>query len=162
MAELRDLRNDKRKPFSQLLAEEGMLCTIPDCGRPLTTMRGKGSSKYCIEHQLYGTSYGGAGVDGRPHTYQREWVCVCCGKDVQETLRKIRPNLEKDDPAKFNQISRGLVVGDHIIRKSDGGDDSKENIQSLCLDCDRIKTYESEDYLIGSIKAAQKSLNIDV
>jgi 5-methylcytosine-specific restriction endonuclease McrA len=41
--------------------------------------------------------------------------------------------------------------GDHIIRKSDGGADSAENIQALCLRCHAIKTIREKDFRKGSL-----------
>jgi 5-methylcytosine-specific restriction endonuclease McrA len=45
---------------------------------------------------------------------------------------------------------RGVMHGDHIIRKSDGGADTAENINSLCCRCHMIKTYKEKDYLKGN------------
>jgi 5-methylcytosine-specific restriction endonuclease McrA len=38
------------------------------------------------------------------------------------------------------------MIGDHIIRRADGGDDSEENVQSLCLMCNADKTILNEDW----------------
>ena len=38
------------------------------------------------------------------------------------------------------------IIGDHIVRKVDGGPDTEENIQSLCLDCNSDKTILAEDW----------------
>jgi 5-methylcytosine-specific restriction endonuclease McrA len=47
---------------------------------------------------------------------------------------------------------RGIMHGDHLHRKSDGGADVKDNIQTLCCRCHMIKTYKEKDYLKGKTK----------
>jgi 5-methylcytosine-specific restriction endonuclease McrA len=73
-------------------------------------------------------------------------VCDHCNKDVAEEVRKKYPNMEECDPIKFNRLCRNRVIGDHIVRQADGGDDSEENLQSLCLDCNSDKTILNEDF----------------
>jgi 5-methylcytosine-specific restriction endonuclease McrA len=42
---------------------------------------------------------------------------------------------------------RYVMHGDHIILKSHGGADSKDNINSLCVLCHSAKTAIEEDFL---------------
>jgi 5-methylcytosine-specific restriction endonuclease McrA len=61
-------------------------------------------------------------------------------------VRKKHPRIEEEDPALFSRMCRNRIIGDHIVRKVDGGPDTEENIQSLCLDCNSDKTILAEDW----------------
>ena len=37
--------------------------------------------------------------------------------------------------------------GDPYIQKAQGGANTKDNIQTLCVKCHMIKTYKDKDYL---------------
>lgn len=141
---------DKPKSMLQLKKDLGKCCTIDGCGKPLTQMEGPGSGILCREHQLNQRDYGGTGRIDRPHTFHRTFVCDDCGKDVAAEVSKKYPGLQETDPKKFNRLCRNRVIGDHIIRRADGGDDSAENIQTLCLDCNSDKTILNEDYRKGT------------
>lgn len=130
--------------------EKNLVCCIDGCGQPLTQFEGPGSDSLCRQHQLKQREYGGTGRLDRPHTFHRKWVCDHCGKDVSEEVRKKYPEMEEKDPITFNRLCRNRIIGDHIIRRADGGDDSEENLQSLCLDCDSDKTILNEDYRKGT------------
>jgi len=147
---MREMKWDKPKSMSQLKKDLGKCCTIDGCGKPLTQMEGPGSSILCREHQLNQRDYGGTGRIDRPHTFHRTFVCDECGKDVAAEVTKKYPELLAIDPKKFNRLCRNRVIGDHIIRRSDGGDDSANNIQTLCLDCNSDKTILNEDYRKGT------------
>lgn len=151
---MRDLQWDQPKPFSQIKKELGKVCSVPGCGQPLTHMQGPGSESLCRDHQLRLVEYGGVGKVERPHTFHRKWVCDECGKDVSLEVDKKYPGLKEKDPATYNRLCRNRIIGDHIVRRSDGGEDTEENIQSLCLDCNSDKTILSEDYRKGN-KAEQ-------
>jgi 5-methylcytosine-specific restriction endonuclease McrA len=110
-------------------------------------MTGPGSDKLCRPHQLLQTEYeGGVGRIDRPHTFHRKWVCAHCGKDVSLAVSEKYPNLEEENPKLFNRLCRNRIIADHKVRKADGGDDSEDNVQSLCLDCNSDKTILSEDW----------------
>jgi 5-methylcytosine-specific restriction endonuclease McrA len=123
-----------------------LVCCIDGCGKPISQMTGPGSDRLCRDHQVKQRDYGGVGRMDRPHTFHRKWVCDHCGKDVSEEVRKKFPEMEDQDPVTFNRLCRNRIIGDHIIRQADGGDNSKENLQSLCLDCNSDKTILNEDY----------------
>lgn len=145
----RDFKKDKLKSSQVLESQYGMSCCMDGCGKPLTKWQGPGQDLYCRDHQLKLVEYGGTGRSDRPHTLNREFVCDSCGKDVEAEVSNKFPGLRESDPRLFNRLCRNRIIGDHIVRKSDGGDDSKENIQSLCLDCNSDKTIMSEDYRKG-------------
>lgn len=126
--------------------QKGLTCTLEGCSNPLTQKTGPGSDKLCRQHQKLQKEFNGPGRLDRPWTFFRKWTCDDCGKDVREEVRKKYPHLEEDDPIVFYRMCRNRMIADHIVRRADGGDDSEENIQSLCLDCNSDKTILSEDW----------------
>ena len=141
---------DIPKSQSQLKKELGKPCSIPGCTNPLTHMEGPGSGVLCRDHQLKQREYGGMGRVDRPHTFHRKFVCDECSKDVSIEVDKKHPGLRESDPMLFNRLCRNRVIGDHIVRRSDGGQDTEDNIQTLCLDCNSDKTILNEDYRAGN------------
>jgi hypothetical protein len=152
MSKLRDPNKDKLKSQSVLTEQvrANRLCTVDGCKNPLTMFDGPGSDVLCRDHQLKLVEYGGAGKIDRPHTLHRQWVCAGCGKDVLAEVDKKYPGLKESNPALFNRLCRNRIIGDHIVRRADGGDDSEENLQSLCLDCNSDKTILNEDWRKGN------------
>jgi len=150
MSKLRDSQYDKRKSRGVLKEQitSGKCCQLEDCTNPLTHYEGPGSDSYCREHQLLLAEYGeGLGKADRPHTFYRGWVCVKCKYDPRED-----PQFDDiEDPFHKLRCMRGVMHGDHLIRKSDGGSDTKDNIQTLCCRCHMIKTYKEKDYLKGKL-----------
>lgn len=144
----RQPQDDKLKSLSVIKRqhESGATCSIPGCCNPISNMTGPGSDLLCREHQLQQREYGGPGRIDRPHTFHRKWVCAHCGKDVSLAVREKYPDLEEENPKLFNRLCRNRIIADHIVRKADGGDDSADNIQSLCLDCNSDKTILNEDW----------------
>lgn len=126
--------------------EEGLTCQIPGCDNPVSIMTGPGSDIFCRDHQLNQQEYGGTGRIDRLHTFHRKWVCSHCGKDVSSAVSEKYPELEETDPKMFNRLCRNRIIADHIVRRADGGEDTEENIQSLCLDCNSDKTILNEDW----------------
>jgi hypothetical protein len=148
MASLRDPNKDKLKSQS-ILKEQCRLqckCKLEDCDNDITIFDGPGSDGYCREHQLQLVEYGGMGKAERPHTFYRDWVCVKCGYDC----RKDPDILEIEDPWDQLVVMRTVMHGDHLHRKSDGGKDIAENIESLCCRCHMIKTAKEKDFRKGT------------
>jgi hypothetical protein len=58
-----------------------------------------------------------------------------------------------DEPLCRHCKSAGIVrvatIVDHVVPLDKGGDDSDDNVQSLCFDCHRIKTTQ-EDHFLGA------------
>ena len=145
---LRDPKFDKPKGLAQIQRDMGKICKA--CGEPVSNFEGPGSDVLCRKHQIGQRQYGGTGRIDRPHTFHRTFVCDDCGKDVATEVGKKYPTLQESDPTLFNRLCRNRVIGDHIIRRADGGDDSAENVQTLCLDCNSDKTILNEDYKKGT------------
>lgn len=151
---MKDLRFDILKSQDQIAKEFGKTCTIPGCNNPLTVMQGPGSGTLCREHQVSLREYGGMGRIDRKHTFHRDWVCDECGINILEDPRI----AAIPDEAVRKQVGRVCMHGDHNKdRKSDGGDDSAENVRSLCFVCHAIKTITQKDYLKDRGKKLKKA-----
>jgi 5-methylcytosine-specific restriction endonuclease McrA len=139
---MRELKWDQPKSLSQLKKEQGKVCSVPGCGKPLTHMQGPGSGVLCRDHQVQQRDYGGLGRYDRPHTFHRKWVCDECGTNVLEDPRL----ADIEDEIVKRRVARILMHGDHQERQADGGDDTAANIRSLCYVCHAKKTVLNEDY----------------
>jgi hypothetical protein len=139
---MRELKWDQPKSLSQLKKEQGKVCSVPGCGKPLTHMQGPGSGVLCRDHQIQQREYGGLGRYDRPHTFHRKWVCDECGTNVLEDPRL----ADIEDEIVKRRVARILMHGDHQERQADGGDDTAANIRSLCYVCHAKKTVLNEDY----------------
>jgi hypothetical protein len=140
---MRNPSHDKMKSPAQLSKDLGKTCCIPGCGQPLTHMDGPGSDSLCREHQLYQREYGGMGRLDRLHTFHRTWCCSECGYNALEDPRL----ADIEDEMIKRRVARVLMHGDHHgERRADGGDDSAQNVRSLCFVCHAKKTVLNEDY----------------
>lgn len=146
----RDPGKDRMKSQSVLKEQDraGCICRLEDCNQLLTIFDGPGSDSLCRQHQLEQVEYGGMGKADRPHTFYRNWVCEDCGYDPREDDKRFGSIL---DPFHKTRAMRGVMHGDHQVRKSDGGGDSAENIRTLCVLCHMAKTYREKDYLAGKL-----------
>ena len=151
MATLRNPDRDKLKSQSVLREQIRLksVCCMDGCDKLLSMFEGPGSDVLCRDHQLKLVEYGGAGKIDRLHTLHRKWVCDDCGVDVSEQVKAKYPTLEKENPVLFNRLCRNRIIGDHQVRRADGGNDSEENIRSMCLNCNSDKTILSEDWRKG-------------
>jgi len=149
MAKLRNPNLDGLKSPSVLKGQvlSNIQCKLEDCSDPISIYDGPGSVCLCRNHQLQCVEYGGQGKAERPHTFYKGWICECCGYDPREDTII----LEIEDPFDQLRVMRGVMHGDHIERKSDGGNNSAENIQTLCCRCHMIKTYKEKDYQKGRL-----------
>lgn len=154
MVKLRDPNKDERKSIAVLKEQhrKNKTCMLVDCANPISVFEGPGSDSLCREHQLDCVEYGGMGKAERPHTFYRGWECSTCGYDPRKD--DLRFGHIEDEYHKLRAM-RGVMHGDHIHLKSQGGNDSKINIQTLCVLCHMAKTYGEKDYL------GQKKLSTD-
>lgn len=149
---MRESIYDKFKPLSQQRREAGKKCS--HCDEPLTLFQGPGSDTLCRDHQLIMIEYGGVGRLDRPHSFHRNanFICDDCGWSILDDHRLA--GIEDED--KKRQVARILLHGDHLIRQADGGDDSKENVKSLCVVCHAKKTVLNNDNRPGIIKGERR------
>ena len=144
MVKLRRREEDVEKSDKLIKEQMGMKCMLEDCDEELTTLTGPGSNILCRKHQLECVEYGGMGKPDRPHTFYRNWVCDNCGYDPRED--DLRFGHVENEYDKLRAM-RGVMHGDHIHLKSQGGSNAKENIRSLCVLCHMAKSYIEKDYL---------------
>jgi 5-methylcytosine-specific restriction endonuclease McrA len=147
---MREIRYDQFKSPSQIKRDVGKCCIIPGCGEDLTTYLGPGSDSLCRKHQTEQIEYGKVGRISRPHTFHRNsnFVCDDCGWSIldDDRLKSIEDEMAK------RQIARILLHGDHHhVRKADGGEDTAENIRSLCVVCHAKKTVLNKDNRRGTV-----------
>jgi len=110
-------------------------CNLEWCNNPASKFRGVGSH-LCEHHQGMMREYGGPGRTDRPWTFNKEKTCSFCGHDPWQ-----HPMVKKiDDDLIQDRVAYGMLIVDHIHTQRDGGNDHPENCQTLCLDCNQIKT----------------------
>jgi hypothetical protein len=131
---------DSMKSPAQIRREADKKCII--CNDHLTIFKGIGSNKLCRKHQTEQREWGGLGRIDRPHTFHRKFECDDCGYKPLEDERLV--GIQDEDIKR--QVARVLMHGDHNRRRTDGGDDSANNISSLCYVCHAKKTILEEDY----------------
>lgn len=138
--------DDSRKSGASLKEQitKKRTCCLEWCDEPITQLTGPGKDSLCREHQLYQREYGGLGRLDRPWTFARNWVCDWCGYNPKEDPWFAAQNWE-DENHLFSTM-RTMLVGDHKIRKTDGGSDDPNNVQTLCQNCNSKKTGLHKDH----------------
>lgn len=158
MAKFRDPSKDKLKSRGVLKEQIrlNVTCCVDGCNNLISIFEGPGSDVLCREDQLKLIEYGGYGRLDRLHTIHRDDVCSCCGQNINDD-----PRWEKAQTffgivlteQEKHEIKRRYNHGDHNgTRKSDGGDDSAENIAPMCSFCHWVKTVINNDGRKGSGK----------
>ena len=140
---VRDPSKDKLKSNAVLKEQLEVKCMLEDCDNTLSIYDGPGSNSLCREHQLECVEYGGMGKPERPWTFYRTMVCAKCGYNPTEDSQF----EEIEDEYHRLRVMRAIMHGDHIHLKSQGGANTADNIQTLCVKCHMIKTYKEKDYL---------------
>ena len=110
-------------------------CNLPWCNEWATFNKGIGQS-YCDHHQSMLREYGGPARTDRPWTFNKKRTCECCGHNPWKhpMVKKIDDDLIRD------RVAWGMLIVDHIHTQRDGGNNRPENCQTLCLDCNQIKS----------------------
>lgn len=149
-AVLRLPSQDKQKSLSKIKEEyeKGITCVAADCTEYITTFTGPGSNKLCREHQLQLTDYGGLGKIDRPWTFSRDWSCAWCGYSPKDDPWFKNPPIPWESEVHLHGGMRSTLVGDHSHDlKSNGGGHGKDNVQTLCQNCNAKKTtlYKDSD-----------------
>ena len=140
---IRDFNKDKPKSDKIIREQVDKKCMLEDCENTVSIYEGPGSNVLCREHQLECVEYGGMGKPERPWTFYRTMECAKCGYNPTED-----PQFDEiEDEFHRLRVMRAIMHGDHIHLKSQGGANTKDNIQTLCVKCHMIKTYKDKDYL---------------
>lgn len=142
----------QRKAASQIKEEleRGLKCRAPSCNEPLTIYKGVGE-ECCRHHQMHLRENGGLARLDRPYTFHKKWCCDWCGYDPRDDGKRFD---RIKDPVRKDRGMRATLICDHIVRKSDAAAmgwtaeqiDSKENIQTLCQLCEKVKSAEEDDW----------------
>lgn len=100
--------------------------------------------------------------DLRMKAFKRDnFTCVQCG--IQPT-KEIVHNMNLDDTTwKYqevwqarSEVDDSKLIGDHIIPIALGGDEwSIDNVQTLCIPCDKVKTKQDQAN-IGKLRRQEK------
>jgi hypothetical protein len=110
-------------------------CDLNWCNNPRSIYKGLGS-QLCEEHQMMMREYGGPGRTDRPWTFNKKRHCEMCGMDPWKN-----PLVKKiDNPIVKDRTALSMLVVDHIHTQRDGGNDHPENCQTLCQNCNEVKT----------------------
>ena len=115
-------------------------CTLPYCNEWSSDFKGPGS-RLCEEHQSLLREYGGPARMDRPWTFNKTRYCELCGHNPWEhpKVKLIDNELIQD------RVAWGMLFVDHIETQRDGGSHCDQNTQTLCLDCNMIKSTLAGD-----------------
>jgi len=115
-------------------------CLLPWCNSLASKYNGVGKN-LCEHHQLLMREYGGPGRLDRHWTFNKKRTCDCCGHNpwTDSLVMKI------EDPLIRDRVAWGMLIVDHIETQRDGGTDHPDNCQTLCLDCNQIKSTLAGD-----------------
>ena len=121
-------------------------CLLPGCINYPSRYKGVGS-RLCEHHQSLMREYGGPGRIDRPYTFNKKRKCDICKQSPWDhiMIKKITDPLIRD------RVAWGMLIVDHIHTRRDGGDDNPENCQTLCMDCNHIKTTLACDNMPKSL-----------
>jgi hypothetical protein len=110
-------------------------CLLPWCNDRASVHKGPGS-RLCKTHQALMREYGGPARIDRQYTFNKNTTCDFCGFDPWQhpIVMKINNQLVQD------RVAWGMLIVDHIVPQKYGGGDHPTNCQTLCLDCNQIKT----------------------
>jgi 5-methylcytosine-specific restriction endonuclease McrA len=116
-------------------ANNNITCALPECNELKTQYKGIGSNM-CEAHQKRMRDYGGPARQDRPYTFHKKDFCESCGHDPWKhpLVKKISDELIRD------RVANGMLIVDHKTTQRDGGGHGADNVQTLCLDCNQIKT----------------------
>ena len=117
-------------------------CNLSHCTNPRTIYKGVGS-RLCEKHQRLMRENGGPGRVDRPWTFNKSKTCDSCGLDPwkHDMVKQIDDELIRD------RTAWGMLIVDHIHTQRDGGSDCPTNTQTLCKNCDLIKSTLAGDMI---------------
>lgn len=117
-------------------------CNLEYCNEQRSQYKGIGG-RLCEHHQSLLREYGGPARTDRPWTFHKKKSCDCCGFTPWKhpKVAMIEDELIRD------RTAWGMLIVDHIHTQRDGGCDSPENTQTLCLNCNQIKSTLAGDLI---------------
>lgn len=88
----------------------------------------------------------------RPWTFNKKHKCDSCGADPQQhpKVKQIEDTLIRD------RVAWGMLIVDHIVPQKYNGGDHPSNCQTLCLDCNQIKTTLACDSMPQALYASEE------
>lgn len=115
-------------------------CSLPYCNENSSKYKGRGS-RLCEQHQSLLREYGGPARTDRPWTFHKKKQCDICNHNPWEhpKVKLIEDELIRD------RVAWGMLFVDHIETQRDGGTHCDQNTQTLCLDCNMIKSTLAGD-----------------
>lgn len=115
-------------------------CKLEWCDNPRSIYKGVGS-RLCEQHQSMMREYGGPARMDRKYTFNKKSHCEVCGYNPFENpvINKIKNKLVRV------RVAYTQLIVDHINPQKYGGSDAPENCQTLCKNCNDIKTMLSGD-----------------
>lgn len=130
------------------------ICKIPGCNNSKTRFRGPGSRNYCQHHQGLMREYGGFARTDRLWTFHKKEYCSKCGHNPLDNplVAKIKNDLLR------NRVRWSLLIVDHKVARKDGGQDTEENTQTLCLSCNYIKTMLAGDSIPDALYSNKEEI----
>ncbi len=148
---LRRPSDDRLKSGTELKRQlaEDKRCTLEWCDKPITTIAGPGDRFLCREHQISQREYGGFSRLDRLWTFSKGWTCDWCGYTPHDDPWFSDSSVAWESEVHKNQTMRALMVGDHTIRKADGGKDDPDNVKTLCQNCNSKKSNLNKDFVRG-------------
>lgn len=117
-------------------------CNLTWCNKPRSQYKGVGS-QLCEEHQNMMREYGGPARMDRKYTFNKKSCCEWCEYDPFKNP-KIKQVLSINELVGCRTAWTQLIV-DHIVPQKYGGSDAPDNCQTLCKNCNDIKTILSGD-----------------
>ena len=148
-------------------SEGRKVCLIPTCNNIARQFKNGNYRKYCKEHNCYDMMPFVNWPSLRDKVLKRDNnTCVKCGDDRRNiTVTRTRTmgyeivNGKYDfDKPKVREVeeSTNNLIADHIKPIALGGDEwDMENIQTLCNDCNKIKTKQDQAD-IGKLRRQEK------
>jgi len=128
-------------------------CSLEWCSNSRSIFKGPGE-RLCAPHQIMLREYGGPARLDRPWTFNKKTTCDFCGKNPWD-----HPMVKKiDDPLVRDRVANGMLIVDHIHTQRDGGNDHPDNCQTLCLDCNQIKSTLACDTMPKSLYKDEKEM----
>ena len=110
--------------------------------------RGPGQ-ELCDAHRGMLKEHGGLATMDKLYSFQRGYICSCCGKDVRDQVKAsyelLYPGRRWEDvPDKMkNEAYRNLMDVDHV--DGDHMNNDPSNLRPICKDCHGVKTAIEQD-----------------